>query len=451
MKEVFNILESLTRTNSNKEKIAILESHKDNQKLKDFLYRCYNPYIVYNIQKVPVLIQNLTITRSPDENWVIMTNLLEQLNTRTLSGNAARDALAQFLSTCSINEQIWFSKLIQKDLKVGITEVTINKVWVDLIPTFCVQLAEDLKGEFAESKYYPKLNPTESLIEPKLDGMRIIAIKRDSDVALHSRNGRLIFGYDDLAGELKTLMPNNTVLDGELMSTSFEVKLRNLMELYATGKYDDARLLLEDDTVFGQLMTSAFAKGVNKKGVYNVFDMLTLEEFEEQTSERSTTERKSALNMLLEGASLNSVKSVPSILVQTSDTAKVLEFYETCLNYGYEGIMIKDPNSPYLFKRGWNVAKLKPFITVDLTVDRLYEGKQGTKYEGMMGGAVVIYKGEEVNVGGGWDENQRAYFWNNPHELIGLTIEVTAQGESKDKTGKPSLRFPRFKCVRQDK
>ena len=87
--------------------------------------------------------------------------------------------------------------------------------------------------------------------------------------------------------------------------------------------------------------------------------------------------------------------------------------------------------------------------TVDLRVVDLFEGK-GT-FKGTLGGVVVNFKGSQVGVGSGFSNDQRNDFWQHPEKIFGKIVEVQYFEESKDKTGKPSLRFPVFKQVRNDK
>ena len=87
--------------------------------------------------------------------------------------------------------------------------------------------------------------------------------------------------------------------------------------------------------------------------------------------------------------------------------------------------------------------------TVDLFVTNVFEGKG--KYKGTLGGVVVEYKGQPVGVGSGFSDIQRKMIWEHPESIVGKLIEVQYFEESKDKNGKPSLRFPVFKKIRLDK
>ena len=119
---------------------------------------------------------------------------------------------------------------------------------------------------------------------------------------------------------------------------------------------------------------------------------------------------------------------------------------------GYEGIMIKDVDAPYLCKRRQNWMKWKPTITVDLEVVDMEEGTG--RNAGRLG--ALVCKGYdaasgafiEVNVGTGLSDEQRVDFWLRKDELIGFIVEVKADAVTQNQDGTYSLRFPRFEGFR---
>ena len=111
--------------------------------------------------------------------------------------------------------------------------------------------------------------------------------------------------------------------------------------------------------------------------------------------------------------------------------------------------MIKDADSYYEWKRSKSLLKMKMMDTVDLVVTDVYEGTG--KYEGMMGGVYCDYKGYKLGVGSGWNDQDRRTYWDNQNLIIGKTIEIAYQAETKNKNGGLSLSFPVFKSIRLDK
>jgi len=123
------------------------------------------------------------------------------------------------------------------------------------------------------------------------------------------------------------------------------------------------------------------------------------------------------------------------------------------VNLGYEGIMIKDVQSPYECKRNTFWMKWKPTITVDLTVIAL---EQGTGRNSDRLGALVC-EGEDdgkyitVNVGSGFSDEDRDDYWANQSLIIGRTAEILCDAVTQNQDGSYSLRFPRFVRFRDDK
>ena len=71
---------------------------------------------------------------------------------------------------------------------------------------------------------------------------------------------------------------------------------------------------------------------------------------------------------------------------------------------------------------------------------------------GTLGALVLDYKGNEVKVGSGFTDEQRATFWQGKDGLPGLLCEVKYKEISSDKnTGAESLQFPVFISIRTDK
>lgn len=110
----------------------------------------------------------------------------------------------------------------------------------------------------------------------------------------------------------------------------------------------------------------------------------------------------------------------------------------------YDGIILRAENGPWTQgARDHNIVKVKPFITRDLIVVDVEEGKG--KYKGMLGNLIVEYKGNRMGLSGMSDAERREW-WANPGTIIGQIVEVKAMSESV----KGVLREPRFKGIRYD-
>ncbi|AYP68642.1 DNA ligase [Exiguobacterium phage vB_EalM-132] len=421
--KAFDVLDAIGKTASRTEKEQLLSSNKDNMVLQTILLITYNPFVVFGIKKIP----QVTITESSEVETLELFNefnaLLDKLATRELTGNAAIKALTNTLGKCTTERELhWYSMIIKRDLKIGITDKTINKVFKDLIPVFTCMLAHPFT-----SKKLPK----KVVVDPKLDGYRcLLTIDEAGVITLRSRNGKELTGYTAIEEDAKHLT-SGYVYDGEIMS----------------------------EGTFADTQKTAFKKTTNKSGVLHLFDAITIQEF--KTGEffmKYGLRRKALSNIILSAPPLTHVKLVSGVELHTDKSGLtgleevIMSMHKQYLEQGYEGTMVKDAEGLYAKKRTWAVQKLKDMETLDLTVIGVSEGVQGTALEGTLGALIVDYKGKAVNVGSGYTLSERNKIWATKEDVINRTIEVQYFEESTDsKTGEKSLRFPVFKGFRGDK
>ena len=84
----------------------------------------------------------------------------------------------------------------------------------------------------------------------------------------------------------------------------------------------------------------------------------------------------------------------------------------------------------------------------DLRIIGFDEGEG--KLKGTLGAIVVDYKGNPLNVGGGFSLDDREFFWYNKDRLLGRVIKVRYFEETQNKDGIKSLRFPVFEELREE-
>lgn len=411
IKRTFEYLRRLEDYASTLDKISVIEAGANERVFKFLLEACYNPFKMYNIKKWED--HNSETCTDMVDNFSEFKALLEILQSRLVTGNQALSSVERLMSRFSREERKWYGRVLKKDLNVGIKAKTINKVIPGLIPVFDVMLAEPFRAY-----------PGEFILQPKLDGMRVLAETTTGN--LYSRNGKQILGFTGIEAEVKEL-PDGYMLDGELVS----------------------------GPKFNQLISQAFRKGSDKAGMINVFDLVKQGDFYSGSSEAVQVTRTLDLEGLLtpiEPHFLQLIKGTDVIYyTDPHRDDKVGAYYEQCINAGFEGVMVKDAYAPYEFKRSYAWQKLKPEATFDLKVMDMEPGKPDTKYSDIVGKLVVDFHGREVRVGSGLSDEQRALWAENPSLIIGKTIEIVAQEITDNKSGTHSLRFPRFKQIRTDK
>ena len=148
---------------------------------------------------------------------------------------------------------------------------------------------------------------------------------------------------------------------------------------------------------------------------------------------------------------INIIDSVNVDLDTEKGEIEFKNFNKNSIINGYEGIMIKDPESFYECKRSTTWLKSKPFIEISLEVKDYEEGTGRNK--GKLGAIIAEGidgdKNFKTNVGSGFTDLQRKEFWEDKDKLIGQIIEIRADSISKSQDGENwSLRFPRFKSFR---
>lgn len=411
--EIYKILEALESDNSRLEKEAILRKNVNNENLKKIFESAYDPYINYYISKFKKPIASET----DDSRLNDFFKLLEKLSSRLITGNAAKSSVVELFSKMNKLEQKWCERIILKNLRCGVSETTINKIWPGTIKPFAVALAETLDakttdGEFEISKdevKYPVY------IEPKLDGLRLIAIKENGKVTLYTRNGSLIETLPSIVSALESSSYNNIVLDGEIMGESWNESASVVM----------SHKQHKDDSTMN----------------YHVFDAVSLEDWKTQNSNLEFSCRHEMANDIVKMINSFNIKIVESILIDTEQDLR--KYYLKYLDEGYEGVMLKDPNAKYVWKRSKAIMKLKPVSTHEGVVVNWVEGKRGTKREGMFGGFTVLFpNGVTTNVASGFNDKLKAEVQlNGADSYIGKIVECEAQPPF---TEDGRLRFPVF-------
>ena len=185
--ETFSAFESIRDISATTGKADILRQNNNNNVLRSLLFLTYNPFLVYNIKKIPKHTpdNNFYNEYSTVSNLFDFINLLKKLKDRVVTGNEAIEAVQEFFNGCDEREYEWYGKVLQKDLKIGLADKGINRVFPDLIPTYEVLLANKLElvdlGLDTEAAL--KLIPNNTIVEYKLDGMRLnIFVDRKSVV-----------------------------------------------------------------------------------------------------------------------------------------------------------------------------------------------------------------------------------------------------------------------------
>jgi DNA ligase-1 len=393
-----------------------------------FLFNCYqayNPFYVFGIRQVSET-EGLT---GRDNPWTQFWAMLESLRTRSITGNRARETIEQMSQQFDSEEwNMLARRVLIKDLRCGISEKTLNKVLGNTtwkIPVFTCQLAQDSADQ-------PKKLRGIKRLEVKLDGVRVLAVVSGDTCTLYSRNGKEFENFPQIA---QAILDNRRafqygrgtgghfVLDGEIVGESFQ-KLMKQAHRKSDAKTDNM--------------------------VYHIFDVLPLDAFKEGHCNMQQYKRvewiESARDRLLETDCLRAMTGLDVDLDTAQGHDIMQRFAEDAVAEGFEGIMIKSMDAPYICKRSDSWMKWKPTISVDLTIVG-FEPGTGRNLNRL---GAIICEGEDndrrirVNVGTGFSDALRDEYWANRDDLLGHLVEVQADAVTQNQDGSYSLRFPRF-------
>jgi DNA ligase-1 len=202
-------LEALEQAKGSNAKTAILVEEVNNALLKQVFVASFDPFANYGVAKfkMPVALDAADV--SDDELLALfLEDLLPRMESRDLSGNAAKSELEKFLSGCTEAVQKWCKRILLKNLRCGVQATTVCKVWEGLIQSFNVQLASsiDAVGDALGNLSVPGVvYPV--MVDPKLDGLRCLVIKQGGEVTMYTRNGNEIDTLSTILAAIKAPFP----------------------------------------------------------------------------------------------------------------------------------------------------------------------------------------------------------------------------------------------------
>lgn len=367
-----------------------------------------------------------------DIDYEVFHYMLMDLASRRVTGDAAYKKLQETVALYDLYSQEILCRIIDRNLKIGISWDNYLSVIGQKKSKFEVALAMNLdkvKG----------INPIDGTyyISRKLDGCRCICyvskVFSDTWVEFKSRQNKTITTLDNLVEPIKEFTknfgPGEYVLDGEvcLMDDFGDEDFQGLMK----------EVTRKDHTI--------------EKPRYNVFDVLTRSEFDGETESPNFTDR---LNMMRDLLTPN--KNVVLLEQELVTSQEVLDKWTNkAQELGWEGCMLRK-DAPYKRGRSKDLIKIKKFQDAEYIVEGIIDGtatynEGGAKEYPVVAALIITHKGNQVKVGSGLSKEQRIGWLQNPDEIIGKTVTIQYFEETQDsKTNEYSLRFPVLKHVYDD-
>mgnify|MGYP000318079197 CR=1 FL=1 len=161
----WNIIQQLESDNSRLFKEQVVSEHLTNREFLWGLRVGLDSMITFGVKDIPISTED-----GPGLTLPEFESLTSDLADRVLSGNAAKDAIESTMNKATSEEwNDWYRRILIKDLRCGVTHKTINKHSDNKVPVFECMLATD-------SAKHEKKMIGEVLVEPKLDGVRVVVI-----------------------------------------------------------------------------------------------------------------------------------------------------------------------------------------------------------------------------------------------------------------------------------
>lgn len=417
------IFETLASDSGRNFKIDFLASHKSNDLLKRVIFLALDPFTQFYIRKIP------SYKTAPNGTTLDQAlNRLFPIQSRMVTGNAAIDTLASILSDLSADDAKVIERIISKDLKCGVSESTVNKVWPNLIHEYPCMLASAYDQKLIDKVKFP------AMVQLKLDGMRFNAIVRNGAVEFRSRNGKEIQIADPTFSLPFIAMAagSDIVFDGELLcrDSGGKVMDRKTGNGILNKAVKGTQSLAEGQLVCAQL-----------------WDVIPFDKFNEGKYNVPYSQRFADLIRLQSLAKDHRVTIVETEHVHNIDQAQ--ELFEQYLADGQEGIILKTKDMIWENKRSKHQIKFKGELECDLKVVDWVEGTG--KNVGRMGALVLESSCGTVKVGlgTGFSDADRDSITRRD---IGRIVAVKYNARITDKrTGVDSLFLPVFICFREDK
>jgi len=409
-------------TNSNSDKLQVIRDFSNDAEVMQALRYTYTPFKQYyvtskNCKKRSDLVKY---------GYKDLFTLLDALADREITGHLAISYVNGFISANPDYEELIFN-IIDRNLKTRSTTSMINKIVPGLVPTFDVALADTYKDS---TKKKVDFNKDSWYVSRKLDGVRCIAyVDESGEPKFFSRSGKEFDTLGKIAKQIKKAGLRKIVLDGEICMVD------------ENGDEDFQGIIKEIKRKDHTIQTPKFL----------VFDILHQDEFDNKISDRIFSERQDELETFFDTYDFDGfIEQVYQFYVDSEEDLQ--DHMDTAVQFNWEGLMLRK-DAPYQGKRSSDIMKVKKFhdaeyvvIDTENAINRVIVNGREVEEE-MLRNVIVEHKGNRVQVGSGFSQDQKRYYYQNPEEILGRTITVQYFEETTDQNGNHSLRFPVIKAI----
>lgn len=424
-------------------KEAVLKRNENNELLKQVIFLALDPFTNFHIKKIPNY-DFFDITQEEPEKISLEEALkkLDHLSSRKVTGNAAVNHLRYILSSLSDDDAEVVIKIIRRDLRCGVSDSTVNKVWPELIFTYPCLLCSPYDVKTVKKLNWPVIG------QIKEDGLRFNAVVDKGTCLFFSRKGQPIEILDQSFYDEFILLADgqSVVFDGELVA------------------YRDNKLLprKESNGIANKAIKGTITEDESKMFQAVLWDEIPLSDFKASACPIQYEDRLNSLvskSMLLYSDEYkiiselkNGFKRIEVAETFICDTLEDAQSkFQSYLNQKREGIILKNKSSLWSDTRSREQIKLKAEQECDLRVIEWNFGEVGTKNEFRLGSLLCSSEDGKVvvNVSGFSDDERDTITRDNSLNKI---VSILYNERITKKNGGPdSLFLPRIVEFRTDK
>lgn len=182
-------------------------------------------------------------------------------------------------------------------------------------------------------------------VQPKLDGIRCIAILKDRKCTLWSRTRKQITSMPHIIAEIEKNFVADITLDGELYNHDFKADFEKIVSAVRKDNPEDGYLNVQ----------------------YHIYDLVNDQSFEERNKRLYkcfTIGNPSRFTYL------QFVRT--SVILQQESIAEMFKFFK---ERGYEGAILRNADSKYVNKRSYDLQKVKEFDDGEFEITGIKEGR----------------------------------------------------------------------------
>ena len=410
LSEVISIVKQLRETSGTNDKIVLLRRNCNNELLRKVLRYTYDTDLKYGVQKKSI------VMRTGESKWSSLFEMLDELAESNINDNLKRN-VGRFINNLETeDEKELVTKILLKNLDVGLNVKNINKGMKGLIVSHDI-----MKG----SSWDGTLN-SEVAVSLKLDGIRCSWLIKDGKAIAKTRQNKIIQGMNELTKAIEEVFGEQDLfVDGELLATNEEG--------------------LSSEDLFKKTSAIVNSKGLKKDLTFVAFDIVSLEDYNNKSNNTPFLERREQLECYV-GLKNELVKLAPMYFI-TDSIDRIYEKLDEVVKDNCEGLMLNKINGFYEFKRTKQLLKVKKFNEGDVLVTDILEGEG--RLEGTLGKIEVQFKYKDNvytnNIGSGFSDEEREYYWEHKDELIGKVVTIKYFEITKNEQGGFGFRFPTWK------